>query len=61
MENSGDEIDFGDFMAMFGIGSSDKSLELMELIDGKKMDGLLDKDPNEIKVKINDRMMGAIV
>lgn len=61
VENSGDEIDFGDFMAMFGIGSSDKSLELMELIDGKKMDGLLDKDPNEIKVKINDRMMGAIV
>ncbi len=59
--DSGDEIDFADFMAMFGIGSSDKSLELTELINGNKMNDLLDRDPSEIRVKINDRMMGAIV
>lgn len=58
---SGDEIEFADLMAVFGMGSSDKSLEITELINGKKMNDLLDREPKDIKVKINDRMMGAIV
>lgn len=60
--DSGDEIEFNDLMALFGIGTSDKKLELMQLIDGKRMEELLgDQAASEIRVKINDRMMGAIV
>lgn len=60
-QNSGDEIDFQAFMALLGVGSSDKSLDLMQLIDGKKMDTIIDEPTDKIKIMVTDRMMGAIV
>lgn len=60
--DSGDEIHFADFMAMFGVGTSDKTLDLMKLIDGSRMSELLgEEDYSKLSVNINDRMMGAIV
>lgn len=60
--DSGDEIHFNDFMAMFGVGTSDKTLDLMKLIDGKRMTELLgEEEYAKLSVEINDRMMGAIV
>ena len=56
-----DDIEFSDFMALFGIGTSNKKVELMKLIDGERMKDLLGKDAADIVVNVNDRMMGAII
>lgn len=60
--NSGDEIDFEDFMALFGIGESNKVGDITALIDASRMEELLgEEDAEKLKIVINDRMMGAIV
>lgn len=60
--DSGDEIEFEDFMALFGIGESDKIKDITALIDGSRMEELLgEENADKLKVVINDRMMGAII
>ena len=60
---SGDEIEFADLMAMFGVGSSDTQPVLTDLIkDSKdKLSELLGEKFENLRVVINDRMMGAIL